>query len=64
MRRAVATTAETMLSRALMQADAPALLLAEGVFAGISGGAALHVALRLAQPPEQVEIMVLVADRG
>ncbi|HZD71896.1 MAG TPA: cysteine synthase [Actinomycetes bacterium] len=36
----------------------------EGIFAGISSGAVLHVALRLAEPVEQADIVVLVADGG
>ncbi len=36
----------------------------EGIFAGISSGAVLHVALRLAERLEQGEIVVLVADGG
>jgi cysteine synthase len=40
------------------------LAAAEGVFAGISSGAVLHVALRLAQRVEQADIVVLVADGG
>jgi cysteine synthase len=40
------------------------LAAAEGVFAGISSGAVLHVALRLAQRAEQADIVVLVADGG
>jgi cysteine synthase len=40
------------------------LAAVEGVFAGISSGAVLHVALRLAQRVEQAEIVVLVADGG
>src|SRR6266536_3071665 len=36
----------------------------EGIFAGISSGAVLHVALRLAARMEQAEIVVLVADGG
>jgi [CysO sulfur-carrier protein]-thiocarboxylate-dependent cysteine synthase len=40
------------------------LAAVEGVFAGISSGAVLHVALRLAERAEQAEIVVLVADGG
>jgi cysteine synthase len=36
----------------------------EGVFAGISSGAVLHVAMRLAARMEQAQIVVLVADGG
>ncbi len=37
---------------------------AEGVFAGISSGAVLHVALRLAVRLDQGDVVVLVADGG
>jgi [CysO sulfur-carrier protein]-thiocarboxylate-dependent cysteine synthase len=40
------------------------LAAVEGIFAGISSGAVLHVALRLAERAEQAEIVVLVADGG
>ena len=40
------------------------LAAVEGVFAGISSGAVLHVALRLADRLEQADIVVLVADGG
>jgi cysteine synthase len=40
------------------------LAAVEGIFAGISSGAVLHVALRLAERREQAEIVVLVADGG
>jgi len=36
----------------------------EGLFAGVSGGAALHVALRLAERLDRAEIVLLVADGG
>ena len=40
------------------------LATVEGIFAGISSGAVLHVALRLADRLEQADIVVLVADGG
>jgi cysteine synthase B len=40
------------------------LAAVEGLFAGISGGAVLHVALRLAERLERAEIVLLVADGG
>jgi cysteine synthase B len=40
------------------------LAAVEGIFAGISSGAVLHVALRLADRLEQADIVVLVADGG
>jgi [CysO sulfur-carrier protein]-thiocarboxylate-dependent cysteine synthase len=40
------------------------LAAVEGLFAGVSGGAALHVALRLAERLERAEIVLLVADGG
>jgi cysteine synthase len=40
------------------------LAAVEGVFAGVSSGAVLHVALRLAERVEQAEIVVLCADGG
>jgi [CysO sulfur-carrier protein]-thiocarboxylate-dependent cysteine synthase len=40
------------------------LAAVEGLFAGVSGGAALHVALRVAQRLERAEIVLLVADGG
>jgi cysteine synthase B len=40
------------------------LASAEGLFSGISGGAVLHVALRLAERLERAEIVLLVADGG
>jgi [CysO sulfur-carrier protein]-thiocarboxylate-dependent cysteine synthase len=40
------------------------LAAVEGLFAGISGGATLHVALRLAERLERAEIVLLVADGG
>ena len=40
------------------------LVSVEGVFAGISSGAALHVALRVADRIDQGDIVVLVADGG
>jgi [CysO sulfur-carrier protein]-thiocarboxylate-dependent cysteine synthase len=40
------------------------LAAVEGLFAGVSGGAALHVALRLAERLEHAEIVLLVADGG
>jgi cysteine synthase B len=40
------------------------LASAEGVFSGISGGAVLHVALRLAERLDRAEIVLLVADGG
>jgi cysteine synthase B len=36
----------------------------EGVFAGISSGAVLHAALRVARPLEQADIVCLFADSG
>jgi cysteine synthase B len=40
------------------------LAAVEGLFSGISGGAVLHVALRLAERLERAEIVLLVADGG
>ncbi|HEY8477407.1 MAG TPA: cysteine synthase family protein, partial [Chloroflexota bacterium] len=40
------------------------LLVREGIFAGISSGAALHAALRVAQRMQQGNIVVLMADGG
>jgi cysteine synthase B len=40
------------------------LAATEGVFAGISTGAILHVALRVAERLEQAEIVVLAPDGG
>ena len=40
------------------------LASAEGLFSGISGGAVLHVALRLAERLARAEIVLLVADGG
>jgi [CysO sulfur-carrier protein]-thiocarboxylate-dependent cysteine synthase len=40
------------------------LAAVEGLFAGVSGGAALHVALRLAERLGRAEIVLLVADGG
>jgi cysteine synthase len=40
------------------------LAATEGVFAGISTGAVLHVALRVAEPLEQADIVVLAPDGG
>ena len=40
------------------------LAAGEGRFAGVSGGAALHVALRLAERLDRAEIVLLVADGG
>jgi cysteine synthase len=40
------------------------LAAVEGIFAGISSGAVLHVALRLAHRVEQADIVALVADGG
>jgi [CysO sulfur-carrier protein]-thiocarboxylate-dependent cysteine synthase len=40
------------------------LASAEGLFSGISGGAVLHVALRLAERLERAEIVLLIADGG
>jgi cysteine synthase B len=40
------------------------LAATEGVFAGISTGAILHVALRVAEPLDQAEIVVLAPDGG
>jgi cysteine synthase len=40
------------------------LAAVEGLFAGVSGGAALHVALRIAERLERAEIVLLVADGG
>ncbi len=40
------------------------LAAVEGIFAGISSGAVLHVALRLAERAEQADIVVLAADGG
>jgi len=40
------------------------LAAVEGVFAGISSGAILHVALRLAERAERADIVLLVCDGG
>src|SRR5262245_12713221 len=40
------------------------LAAAEGLFAGVSSGAVLHVALRLAERLDSAEIVLLVADGG
>ncbi len=40
------------------------LAAAEGIFAGISSGAILHVALRLAEQAEQADVVLLVCDGG
>jgi cysteine synthase len=40
------------------------LAAAEGLFAGVSSGAALHVALRVAEALDSAEIVILVADGG
>jgi cysteine synthase len=40
------------------------LAAVEGIFAGISSGAVLHVALRLAHRVEQADVVALVADGG
>ncbi|HEX6675615.1 MAG TPA: cysteine synthase [Actinomycetes bacterium] len=40
------------------------LAAVEGLFSGISGGAVLHVALRLAERLDRAEIVLLVADGG
>jgi cysteine synthase len=40
------------------------LAAVEGLFTGVSGGAVLHVALRLAERLERAEIVLLVADGG
>jgi cysteine synthase B len=40
------------------------LAAVEGLFAGVSGGAALHVALRVAERLDRAEIVLLVADGG
>ena len=40
------------------------LLREEGIFAGLSSGAALHVALRAASEMEEGEVVVLLADGG
>src|SRR5574341_1471502 len=42
----------------------PPLAAVEGIFAGISSGAVLHVALRLAASLDHAEIVLLVADGG
>ena len=36
----------------------------EGIFAGLSSGAAIHVALRVAAEMEQGSMVVLLADGG
>jgi cysteine synthase B len=50
------------------QADAEAmtrrLAMEEGIFAGISSGGALAVAMRLAQELENAVIVTIVCDRG
>jgi cysteine synthase len=61
---------ETMLDRKFLvdSADAlhatRALVEREGVFAGISSGAVLHVANRIAQDVEEGDIVCLLADGG
>jgi cysteine synthase B len=40
------------------------LMREEGIFAGLSSGAALHVALRVAAEMEQGQVVVLLADGG
>ena len=40
------------------------LMREEGIFAGLSSGAALHVALRVAEEMEEGRIVVLLADGG
>lgn len=40
------------------------LMLREGIFCGVSGGAALYAALRWASRVEQANIVVLLADGG
>ncbi|MGD0205944.1 MAG: pyridoxal-phosphate dependent enzyme, partial [Dehalococcoidia bacterium] len=45
-------------------AAAKELLQKEGIFAGISSGAVLHTAQRLAQQMEQGKIVALLADGG
>lgn len=40
------------------------LMREEGIFAGLSSGAALHVALRVAEEMEQGHVVVLLADGG
>jgi cysteine synthase B len=61
---------ETLLDRRIKVNSADALrrtrelAAVEGVFAGISSGAILHVALRLAEQAEQADIVLLVCDGG
>jgi len=61
---------ETMLDGRIKVNSADALrrtrelAAVEGVFAGISSGAILHVALRLAEQAEQADIVLLVCDGG
>jgi cysteine synthase B len=59
-----------VLDRKILVTSDAALLMTrrlasqEGVFAGISSGAVLHAALRVARPLEQAEIVCLFADGG
>jgi len=61
---------ETMLDRRIKVNSADALrrtrelAAVEGVFAGISSGAILHVALRLAERARRADIVLLVCDGG
>ena len=60
----------SVLDRRILVTSDDALLLTrrlasqEGVFAGISSGAVLHAALRVARSSEQAEIVCLFADSG
>jgi [CysO sulfur-carrier protein]-thiocarboxylate-dependent cysteine synthase len=61
---------ETLLDRRIKVNSTDALrrtrelAAVEGVFAGVSSGAVLHVALRLAEQVEQADVVLLVADGG
>jgi len=53
-----------LVSNAEAAAGARALLEAEGVFAGVSSGAVLHVARRLAEELEEGAVVCILADGG
>ncbi|MDD2884829.1 MAG: cysteine synthase CysM [Dechloromonas sp.] len=52
------------VSQAEAEAMTRRLAMEEGIFAGISSGGALHVALRLAQSLDNAVIVSIVCDRG
>ncbi len=52
------------VSQAEAEAMTRRLAVEEGIFAGISSGGALHVALRLAQTLQNATIVSIVCDRG